>query len=131
MCVLVEAHTHAHSIYTQERERERERERSIQLTANAIDDHQCSISYTKGSRHFTREVDVARRVNQVDQETITILLLGDVGKILVGKLVVQGDTTVSVRGGRGRGRERERRENAQMYIKMITTSLCLHTIPPS
>ena len=74
------------------------------LTANTVNDNQSSISYTKGSRYFAGEVYVAGGVNQVDQETIAILLLGDVGKILVGKLVVQGNTTAS-EGGREGGRE--------------------------
>ena len=50
---------------------------------------------------------MSRRVNQVDQETIAILLLSDVGKILVGKFIVQGDTTEGVQE-RERGREGER-----------------------
>ena len=50
---------------------------------------------------------MAGRVDQVDQETIAVLLLSDVGKILVGKLVVQGDTAAS-EGGRERKVRRER-----------------------
>ena len=50
---------------------------------------------------------MAGRVDQIDKETIAILLLGDVGKILVGKLVVQGDTAVR-EGGRERKGRRER-----------------------
>ena len=53
---------------------------------------------------------MAGRVDQVDQETIAILLLGDVGKILVGKLVVQGDTAAS-EGGREGEKSKEREVN--------------------
>ena len=51
---------------------------------------------------------MAGRVDQVDQETSAILLLGDVGKILDGKLVVQGDTAVEREGRRERKTRRER-----------------------
>mmetsp|Transcript_38449 Transcript_38449/g.84317 ORF Transcript_38449/g.84317 Transcript_38449/m.84317 type:complete len:324 (-) Transcript_38449:218-1189(-) len=36
-------------------------------TLNAVHDNHCSVSDTESSRHFGREVDVAWRVNQVDQ----------------------------------------------------------------
>ena len=37
---------------------------------------------------------MARGVDEVDEEAIAILLLGDVGQIFVRELIVQGDTTV-------------------------------------
>lgn len=37
---------------------------------------------------------MTRGVDQVDEETIAILLLGDIGQVLVRKFVVEGDSSV-------------------------------------
>ena len=67
-------------------------------TLNTIDDDQSTIGNTESGRHLRREIDVTWGIDQVDQETLTgILLL----LLVLGELVVQrhtsgldGDTTV-------------------------------------
>ena len=61
-------------------------------TFDTVDDDQGTISDTKSGSDLRREVDVAGRVDQVDQELVSIDLLGDILEIvLVRKMCVQGD----------------------------------------
>ena len=66
---------------------------SLSLNADGldtIDDDEGTISNTQSSRNLRREIDVARRINQVDQESVG----GRISRDLVGsQLVVEGDTS--------------------------------------
>lgn len=64
---------------------------SSSLTWHAVHNNQGSISDTESSSHFRREVDVTRRVNQVDQEAGAILGLLNEGHVIFAQLVEQGD----------------------------------------
>lgn len=70
-------------------------------TLNTVDDDESTVGDTERSSNLRREINVTRRVNQVDQELVAVGLLGDVLDILVGHLSVQrdgrrldGDTTI-------------------------------------
>eukprot|EP00043_Microstomoeca_roanoka_P011771 m.111338 g.111338 ORF g.111338 m.111338 type:complete len:377 (-) comp15293_c0_seq1:145-1275(-) len=60
-------------------------------TRDAIDDDKSTIGNTESSSHFRGEIDVSGRVNEVDQESVTLDLGLDEGHVLLLKLVVQGD----------------------------------------
>ena len=45
-------------------------------TFNSVNDNQSTVSNTKGSSNFTGEVNVTRRINQVDQVRVLVDLNG-------------------------------------------------------
>lgn len=61
------------------------------LTRHTVHYNQGSIRNTESSSHFRGEVNVSWWVNQVDQETSTILGLLNEGQIIFSQLVEQGD----------------------------------------
>ena len=64
----------------------------IILTGDTIDDNKGAISDTKSSCDLAGEVNVTRRVDQVNQESSGVfLLLLDKSKILIVHLEVHGD----------------------------------------
>lgn len=61
-------------------------------TFNAVDNDKGTVGDTESSSNFGRKVNVARRVDQVDQELVSNCLLGDIFQVLlVGQMRVQGD----------------------------------------
>ena len=69
--------------------------RISELTWNTIYYHKSSISDTKSCCHLRREVNVAWRVNQVNQEMVEffrILWLLDKLEVFPGQLIVKGDS---------------------------------------
>lgn len=63
-------------------------------TRNTVDDDKGTVSDTEGSSDFGREIDVTRRVNQVNQELVTLDLLGDILEvILINELGVKRDSS--------------------------------------
>lgn len=61
-------------------------------TRDTVDDDQGTVGDTEGSRDLRREVNVTGRVDQVDQELVTVDLLGDILQVLlVCQAGVQGD----------------------------------------
>lgn len=70
-------------------------EHSLGLDANTgdtVDDDKGTVSDTEGSSDLRREINVTRRVDQIDQELVTVNLLGDIlDIILVGKVGIEGD----------------------------------------
>ena len=68
---------------------------NIFLTRHAVNDDQSTIRNTKGSCHLRGEVNVARGIDQVDQESIVIwiVILLDVLHVSLVQLVVQWDGT--------------------------------------
>jgi hypothetical protein len=78
-------------------------------TLDGVDDNEGTISDTESSGNFGREINVTGRVNEVDQEVLSVgLLANDVGNIVIlTKLTVQrdgsgldGDTTLLFVGTR-------------------------------
>lgn len=67
---------------------------SKKFTRDTIHHNQSSIGDTQSSRDLRGEVDVAGRVDQVDEETKSILTLLNEGHVIFGQLVVHGDGTV-------------------------------------
>ena len=67
---------------------------SLGLDANAgdaVDNNEGTVGDTECGGDFRRKVNVARRVNQVDQESRAVLNLVDVLQVIFWQLVVQGD----------------------------------------
>jgi hypothetical protein len=61
-------------------------------TLDSVDDNQSTVSDTESSSDLRREINVTGRVNQVDQELVTLHLLGDILEvILVWQVGVQRD----------------------------------------
>jgi hypothetical protein len=61
-------------------------------TGDTVDNDQGTVSDTESGGNLRREINVTGGIDQVDQELVTIDLLGDLLKILgVGELGVQGD----------------------------------------
>ena len=62
-------------------------------TRHAVDDDKGTVSDTKSGRDLRREVDVAGRVDEIDQEVtiVLLLLLNNEAEVLLGDLVVQRD----------------------------------------
>lgn len=61
-------------------------------TLDGVDDDQGTVSDTESSSDLRREIDVTGRVDQVDQELVTIDLLGDILEILlIGQVGIEGD----------------------------------------
>jgi len=67
-------------------------------TFDAIDDHEGTIGHTEGGSHFRREIDVPRRIDQVNQKSVSI---GSDRELILGHFVVKrytsrldGDTSV-------------------------------------
>lgn len=61
-------------------------------TRNAVNDDEGTVSDTEGSSDLRGEVNVSGGVDQVDQELVTLDMLGDILEILlIGKMSVQGD----------------------------------------
>lgn len=61
-------------------------------TLDGVDDDQGTVSDTESSSDLRREIDVTGRVDQVDQELVTIDLLGDILEILlIGQMGIKGD----------------------------------------
>lgn len=61
-------------------------------TRNTVNDDEGTVSDTEGSSDFGGEIDVTGGVNQVNQELVTLDLLGDILKvILINELGVKRD----------------------------------------
>jgi hypothetical protein len=61
-------------------------------TFDTVDDNKSAISDTKSSCDLRGEINVARRIDQIDQELVTLNLLGDIFQIfLVRQVCVQRD----------------------------------------
>ena len=61
-------------------------------TRNAVNNNKSAISDAKGSRDFGGEVNVARRIDQVNQELVSLDLLGNILDIfLVCQMGIQGN----------------------------------------
>lgn len=60
-------------------------------TFNGVDDDESTISNTESSSDFRGEVNVSGRVDQVDQELVTVSLLLDIGNKLLVQFEVHGD----------------------------------------
>jgi hypothetical protein len=70
-------------------------------TRDTVDDYEGTIGNTESSSDFRGEIDVTRRIDQVDQKLVALSLLGDILAILILHLSVKrdgsgfdGDTTV-------------------------------------
>ena len=60
-------------------------------TFDTVDNDQGTVSDSKGSGDFGREIDVTGGVDQVDQELVTVGLLLDIGDVFLLELEVHGD----------------------------------------
>lgn len=69
-------------------------EHSKTFTRDAVHHNQSSIGDTQSGRDLRGEVHVAGRVNQVDEETKSILTLLNEGHVILSQLVVHRDGTV-------------------------------------
>lgn len=65
------------------------------LTRDAVDYNQSTVSNTKSSSNFRREVHVSWWINQVDQESSTILVLLNESQIIFSQLIEQGDGAIN------------------------------------
>jgi hypothetical protein len=61
-------------------------------TLDTVDDDKGTIGDSESGSDFGREIDVTRRIDQVDQELVTVSLLLDVVNILLGEGEVHGDS---------------------------------------
>ena len=68
------------------------------LTTDTVHHHQGSVSDPEGSCDLTGEVNMARRVNEIDEKAIALLLLCDVGQVLILEFVVERDCTGRAEG---------------------------------
>lgn len=61
--------------------------KGAELTGDTVDNNKSTISDTEGSSDFTGEINVTRRVDQVDKETLLVLVtlvrVGDEDQILL------------------------------------------------
>eukprot|EP01137_Pigoraptor_chileana_P031526 Opistho-2@19439 len=60
-------------------------------TRNAVNDDESTVRHTEGSSHLRREVDVSWRVDEVDEESASIVSLRDEGHVLLLELEEEGD----------------------------------------
>lgn len=60
-------------------------------TGDAVDDDKGTVGNTESSSDLRREINVTRRIDQVDQELVTLSLLGDILDVLLVHLGVKGD----------------------------------------
>ena len=99
------------------------REKRKQLTADTVHDDEGSVGDTEGSCHFTGEVHVAGRVDEVDQTPCPVFLLRHILQIFLTQLIVQRDSTGGSRNRTvGERRERENKDicicaEVQMFIE--------------
>jgi len=60
-------------------------------TFDTVDNDKGTVGNTEGSSDFGREIDVSWRIDQVDQELVSVGLLLDIIDILLGERKVHGD----------------------------------------
>jgi hypothetical protein len=60
-------------------------------TLDTVDDDKGTISDSESGSDFGGEIDVTGRIDQVDQELVSVSLLDDIGDILLGEGEVHRD----------------------------------------
>lgn len=58
------------------------------ITRDTVHHHQGTIGHPEGRRNLGREVNVTRRIDEVDEEAVAIFALLDEGQVFVIELIV-------------------------------------------
>ena len=63
-------------------------------TFDAVDDDESTISDTESGGDFRREVNMTGGVNEVNKETITLLVLSNVLQVFILYFIIKRDSTI-------------------------------------
>lgn len=65
------------------------------ITRDTVHHYQGSVSDPQGRSDLRREVNVTRRIDQVDEEAVSIFTMLDKRHVVISKLIVQRDGPAS------------------------------------